>query len=254
MNVRIKCIVCLLAAIMVVQRVSAQEFADSISFRNYSFEWKQTILPASLVAVGAVAIAPSFIQSGSHAVSDAFTDFRGNHSRITIDDQLQYLPMAGSLLVGCFGVDARHTFVERALITATSYVTLGVLTKGLKICVDETRPEFDTDDSFPSGHAARAFMGAELARIEYGNWYGLGAYTIATGVGLLRMYNGRHWFHDVVAGAGIGILSARVGEWSCSLWQKLLKRHQKHSADMVFSPIAAPFGGGFYGFSLACCF
>ena len=55
-------------------------------------------------------------------------------------------------------------------------------------------------------------MGAELVRMEYGGWYGIGAYTIAVGVGFMRMYNGRHWLHDVVAGAGVGILSARVGE------------------------------------------
>lgn len=55
-------------------------------------------------------------------------------------------------------------------------------------------------------------MGAELVRIEYGGWYGAGAYAVAAGVGFMRMYNGRHWLHDVVAGAGVGILSARIGE------------------------------------------
>lgn len=53
-----------------------------------------------------------------------------------------------------------------------------------------------------SGHTATVFIGAELVRIEYGGWYGAGAYTIATGVAFMRMYNGRHWLHDVVAGAG----------------------------------------------------
>ena len=27
------------------------------------------------------------------------------------------------------------------------------------------------------------------------------------------MYNGAHWFSDVLAGAGIGILSAHIGSW-----------------------------------------
>jgi membrane-associated phospholipid phosphatase len=41
-------------------------------------------------------------------------------------------------------------------------------------------------------------------------WYGIGAYTIATGVGALRMINTKHWQSDVVAGAGFGILSAHM--------------------------------------------
>jgi hypothetical protein len=38
----------------------------------------------------------------------------------------------------------------------------------------------------------------------------VGAYTIATSVGALRMLNNKHWQSDVFAGAGIGILSAHA--------------------------------------------
>ncbi len=98
-------------------------------------------------------------------------------------------------------------------------------------------------------------MGAELVRIEYGGWYGVGAYAVATTVGFMRMYNGKHYFHDVVAGAGVGILSARIGEWSGQLWHKLLaKRKKKTDAAFVLTPIASPFEGGYYGVSMACVF
>ena len=53
---------------------------------------------------------------------------------------------------------------------------------------------------------------ATVEFIEYGGGSGAGAYAVAAGVGFMRMYNGRHWLHDVVAGAGVGILSARIGE------------------------------------------
>ena len=36
---------------------------------------------------------------------------------------------------------------------------------------------------------------------------------MATTVGVLRMYNNRHWLNDVMAGAGIGVLSAHVADW-----------------------------------------
>ncbi|MDE6694481.1 MAG: phosphatase PAP2 family protein, partial [Bacteroidales bacterium] len=45
-------------------------------------------------------------------------------------------------------------------------------------------------------------------------------YTVATSVAFLRMYNNRHWLNDVIAGAGIGILSARIGYWMLPLYQR----------------------------------
>lgn len=37
-------------------------------------------------------------------------------------------------------------------------------------------------------------------REEYGFDMGIGAYTIAVCVAFLRLYNGRHWLNDVIAG------------------------------------------------------
>ena len=51
------------------------------------------------------------------------------------------------------------------------------------------------------------------------------------------MYNGRHWLHDVVAGAGVGILSARVGEWSCRLWQKSFKQMERKKTTLFLRPL-----------------
>lgn len=56
-------------------------------------------------------------------------------------------------------------------------------------------------------------MGAELVRREYGTGYGIAAYSVAAGIGVLRIWNDRHWLGDVLAGAGIGILSAEIGWW-----------------------------------------
>lgn len=227
--------------------------ANNRSVENYKFEWRQTILPASLIGVGAVALAPSFIRNGSRSITNSVIDIRGNNKRLEFDDYIQYIHVASSLMLGCAGVKAKHSFRDRVFIIATSYATLAVLTNIPKLCIDEKRPEFAGHNSFPSGHAATVFMGAELVRIEYGGWYGIGAYTIATGVGFMRMYNGRHWLHDVVAGAGVGILSARVGEWSCQLWQKIFQKRGKEN-NLVFTPIASPMNGGYYGFTMGCCF
>lgn len=229
-------------------------FISERNTENYDFKWRQTILPASLIGVGAVALAPGFIRDGSRSITNSVIDLRGNHNRLEFDDYIQYVPVASSLFMGCAGIKAKHSFIDRALIIATSYATLAVLTKIPKYFIDEKRPEFNGHNSFPSGHSATVFMGAELVRIEYGGWYAVGAYTIAATVGFMRMYNGRHWLNDVVAGAGVGILSARIGEWSCRLWQKLLQKKRKTADTVVFTPVTVPLNGGYYGFNMVYCF
>lgn len=217
---------------------------------NYRLEWKSAILPVSLIGIGTVALAPGFIRDSSRDITDDIINIRGDNRRLEFDNHIQYLPVASALLLGCTGIRSKHSFRDRAFIVATSYATLAVLTNVPKFCIDEKRPEFAGHNSFPSGHTATAFMGAELVRMEYGGWYGIGAYTIAAGVGFMRMYNGRHWLHDVVAGAGAGILSARVGEWSCRLWQDIFRKKRNEENSFVLVPVAVPVNGGYYGFAM----
>ena len=71
-----------------------------------------------------------------------------------------------------------------------------------------------------SGHTATAFMTASMLVKEYGYkspWIGIGAYSAATATGLMRMANNKHWLSDVLAGAGIGILSTEMGYYLADL-------------------------------------
>ena len=95
---------------------------------------------------------------------------------------------------------------------AVSVLALTVITRTMKAVIDSPRPIGDSR-SFPSGHTGTVFTGAELVRMEYGWGWGAGAYAVAAAVGVMRMYNGAHWLSDVLAGAGIGILSAHIGRW-----------------------------------------
>lgn len=56
-------------------------------------------------------------------------------------------------------------------------------------------------------------MAATMLYKEYkdlGPWVGIGAYSAATLVATGRMMDNRHWMSDVLAGAGIGIMSTSV--------------------------------------------
>ena len=84
--------------------------------------------------------------------------------------------------------------------------TLAV-TYALKYSVHEERPNGEDSHSFPSGHAAVTFAGAEFIRKEYGWSWGIPAYVAATFVGFSRVNAREHYTWDVLSGATIGVLS-----------------------------------------------
>lgn len=131
-----------------------------------------------------------------------------------IETWAQYAPMAADLALGVFGADAGENFLGRTLELGISFVIdAAIVDAVLKNVVDEVRPDGSAHNSFPSGHTSTAFVGAELVRLEYGWGWGAGAYAVATGVGVMRVVHQRHYWWDVLAGAGVGILSANVGRW-----------------------------------------
>lgn len=197
-----------------------QSPADTLTYAVASekFRPRQLILPGALVAAGAAGVA--WGGSFNRCVRDEMSHISGGR-RIHADDYAQYVPAAAYLGLGAIpGVPCRHNFKERFLAEATAYMTMAVLTNALKYTVREQRPDASTRNSFPSGHTATVFTGAELIRQSYPAGIAAGAYTVAIGVAFLRLYNNRHWLNDVVAGAGIGILSARVGMWMLPLYRK----------------------------------
>lgn len=67
------------------------------------------------------------------------------------------------------------------------------------------------DLSFPSGHSAVAFaLATSFAREIDGQWDDALFFTLAALTGYSRMHDNKHWASDVVFGAGVGILSARL--------------------------------------------
>jgi membrane-associated phospholipid phosphatase len=70
---------------------------------------------------------------------------------------------------------------------------------------------FSGDDAMPSGHSTMAFaLATALADDIHHTGASIGLYTLATGVAWSRMNDDRHWLSDVVAGAVVGITSAKL--------------------------------------------
>lgn len=128
-----------------------------------------------------------------------------------VETYTQYVPFAADLGLGLLGAEAEHCFFDRGVEAAISVVAITATVNILKYSIREERPDGRSFNSFPSGHTATAFMGAELVRREYGWGWGAGAYAVAASVGVMRVCHQRHWWWDVCAGAAVGVLGAWTG-------------------------------------------
>ncbi|MDR2120788.1 MAG: phosphatase PAP2 family protein [Tannerella sp.] len=141
------------------------------------------------------------------------------------DSYLATVPAAFAYGLDFFsGVASAHNFRDRTLVLATSYLFMWGTVTTMKKQIPVVRPRGWNSDAFPSGHTAAAFTGAHILYKEYSAqspWIGVGGYAIAATVGVLRVINRAHWTSDIIAGAGIGILSAEIGYMMLPVWHSL---------------------------------
>lgn len=206
------------------------------------FKPTQLILPGALIAVGTIGVYFHPFRHVVYTVSNGMNDLRGGENYVRIDDYLQYLPAVSYLALGCFRNTGKHSFRERVAVELTAYLAMTAIVKTSKHFINEKRPRSSARNSFPSGHTSNAFTGAELIRIEYGSAYGIAAYAVASGIVFMRLYNNRHWVNDVIAGAGVGILSARIGYWMLPLYRKWFKWDSSKSTKIVSVMPSPDFG------------
>jgi membrane-associated phospholipid phosphatase len=109
--------------------------------------------------------------------------------------------LAGGLTLGYKDGEGTQQLAEStALALGTTYA--------LKYTIHEERPNHRDNYSFPSGHSSVSFSSAEFLRMRYGWGYGIPAYAVATYVAFSRVHAKQHYWHDVLAGAAIGIGSS----------------------------------------------
>lgn len=138
----------------------------------------------------------------------------------SLDNYTQYLPAAVMVGLKLGGVEGRSSWGRMLISDAMSIALMAGIVNSLKHSIKVERPDGSDRFSFPSGHTATAFMTATMLAKEYGfrsPWVGIGAYTVASATGLMRMANNKHWLSDVLTGAGIGIVSTELGYYFADL-------------------------------------
>jgi membrane-associated phospholipid phosphatase len=105
--------------------------------------------------------------------------------------------------------------VTSSLALAGTMVVVGKLVAGrmrpshLGTDADDFRP-FSGNASAPSGHTTLAFaLAASLSDEIHNRWVTVGLYTAATATAWSRVNDDAHWSSDVLAGAALGIVSAK---------------------------------------------
>jgi membrane-associated phospholipid phosphatase len=181
---------------------------------NLKFNYKQLIIPTVLISYGFIGLNSDQIKDFNADVQDEVTE--NIDRKFSIDDVMQYIPAASVYALNACGVKGKNNLKDRSIILASSYLMMSVAVLSLKSVTNVERPDGSSNNSFPSGHTATAFVGAEFLWQEYKDksiWYGVSGYLVATATGVFRVVNNRHWVTDVAAGAGIGILSTKVAYW-----------------------------------------
>ena len=221
----------LVSPIVSFAQFSSQHVADLNRGRSFfsKIPFKELAIPVGLISYGVIARQNPFLKGIDEDIRGAIA--KGNHPEIKLDDYSRLVGTVSVFALDAVGIPAKHNLRQRIFTTAVSNIIMTSAVKIMKSSIPVWRPDNSENNSFPSGHTATAFVGAELLWQEYKHesiWYGIAGYTIAAGTGYLRMYNDKHWFSDIAMGAGIGILSTKISYWLLPLVDDRLQSRGKN--------------------------
>lgn len=202
-------IIILMVSFNSINFINAQskfQMNDSISKNHFL---KKSIVPISLIGLGVLINKSSFEKRLK-------TDIRnkvGNTYELRIDDYLQFAPIVELYGADLLGIKAKNHWFDQTKNLFISNVASSTITFFLKIITGKTRPNGKGNLSFPSGHTTFAFTNATVLYNEFKDTSPVLAYSgyaFATTTGAFRVINNKHWFSDVLMGAGIGILVTKL--------------------------------------------
>jgi hypothetical protein len=209
---------------------------ESFHLRDYRPTVAGVVVPVMMLSYGFYALHNPTLQSLNHTTK---TELQEPHLRTHVDNYLEYTPALSVYALNLMGIKGKHDFKERTIILGISSLLMSSTLATVKKATHSLRPDGSTYNSFPSGHTATSFMGAMFMWEEYKDvspWYGIAGFAVAATTGTLRMYNNRHWLSDVVAGAGLGILSTKTAYWLYPKFDRMFSRKDKAESHTIILP------------------
>ncbi len=151
------------------QDISVDTLANN---KNLKFKYEALIIPTALIGYGIIGLE-------SHTLKAINSDTKAEinehiDEKISIDDFSQYSPFVSVYVLNAYGIKGKNSFKDRTVILASAYLIMGATVNIIKGSGNELRPDGTSNNSFPSGHTATAFMGAEFLYQEYKDvsvWY-----------------------------------------------------------------------------------
>ncbi|MDR2806322.1 MAG: phosphatase PAP2 family protein [Dysgonamonadaceae bacterium] len=226
--------------------------------KNDSISCKQTekivgiVLPSALIAYGVISLGDNGVRNLDYSVRDHLIAKNALWNQHW-DDYMTYSPAVAAFGLKIGGMPSAHKTIDMAILYALSNLLNVGMAEGTKRMIARERPDYSDRQSFPSGHTSRAFVAAEFLHQEYKDqsiWISVGGYGMASLIGVSRVYNNRHWVSDVIAGAGVGILSTKIVYWAYPRLQEVVGKSRKKTHTLLFPS----YSEGAWGIHLSCTF
>lgn len=221
-----KLVVFVLTILICLSTVVEAQNQDSNSTRDTSnLNLKSLVLPVGFSVYGYSSLIFRPFREIDYNIQDRWASDRGT----SVDDFLIYTPLVMDAGLSIAGVRSANEYPDKLALYLMSTLINAILVYPVKRIISRERPDFSNHHSLPSGHTSNAFVGAAFFHQEYRKTAPVisgAGYLTATATGYLRIHNNKHWFSDVIAGAGIGILSTKLSYYlyprikKCCLNQK----------------------------------
>lgn len=191
-----------------------------------------------ILPIAGLAVLTGFLIGNDESIRQGFMDYRYSHAWVKAVSPV--LTQMGSY--GAWGIAAAFVLfgkagsktLETGILASSAILQSGILVTFLKGMFGRQRPFWDNGvdrwsgpvgffdrfasgnygryDSFPGGHSVTAFSLATVLAMQYGEtvWVPILAYTMATGVALSRVTEGKHWLSDCLVGGALGYVVGRM--------------------------------------------
>ena len=223
MNIALKfrLLACLFFVCFCIQPVYAQNKEHNRTDSLQDCINKHYLKPSALIIPGSFLIYSGLTPAitGIQKLDDSlYMQIRKNHPAFhtNAEEYLMWAPSASIYIMDAVHLKTQHNFKEHLILDATSIIITGGAGYIMRL-ISKNISSYNTyHTQFPSGHTANAFRSAEFFHQELKNRnpvLSYGGYLVATSVGVLRIYNKDHLLSQVLAGAGLGILSTKVTYW-----------------------------------------